>query len=142
MKTLQKLTLLTSMLVLFTVIPAVAQLNNALKFEAPFPFYAGNAELPGGTYIVTQADANGDLLKIQSADGTHSIIVGYLPAHSETRASSGEITFNRYGQTEFLNLISLQGQHFQMQIPPSQAEQNAAKAAAAEKHTLSATKGQ
>jgi hypothetical protein len=59
---------------------------------------------------------------------------------SDTAPAKTEVTFNKYGNTEFLDRISVQGQT-SMQVLESKAEQNAAKAAASEKHSLSAKSG-
>ena len=140
MKTFQKLTVLMSMLCLLSAIPAMAQVDNRLTFQAPFAFYAGNAKLPAGDYTVTQQDDNADLLLIESADGLHSVFVDYMTDDSDTAPTKTEVTFNKYGNTEFLGRISVQGQN-SMQVLASKAEQNAAKAAASEKHSLSAKSG-
>jgi hypothetical protein len=140
MKTFQKLTVFMSMLCLLSAIPAMAQVDNRLTFQAPFTFYAGNAKLPAGSYTVTQPDDNTDLLLIESADGSHSVFVEYLADGSDTAPSKTEVTFNKYANAEFLSRISVQGQT-SMQVLASKAEQNAAKAAAAEKHSLSAKSG-
>jgi hypothetical protein len=140
MKTSRKLTVLMSILCLLSVIPAMAQINNRLTFQAPFTFYAGNAKLPAGSYTVTQPDDNADLLLIESADGSHSVFVEYVAGGSDTAPSKTEVTFNKYANSEFLSRISVEGQN-SMQVLASKAEQNAAKAAAAEKHTLSAKSG-
>jgi len=141
MKTFQKLLLFTTMLVLLSAIPSMAQMDNGVTFETQFAFYAGNAKMPAGSYKVTQPDANSDLLLIESPNGAYSVFVDFVPVQSETPASNTDVTFNKYGKTDFLNGISLQGQNFGIQIVASKAEQNAAKAAAAEKHTLSAKNG-
>src|SRR6202521_6314140 len=141
MKRFQKLTVFMSMLFLRCAIPIMAQVDNRLTFQAPFAFYAGNAKLPAGSYTVTQPDDNADLLLIESADGSYSAFVDYVRVQSNTPPSNTEVTFNKYGKSDFLKSISLQGQTFGMQIVPSKAEQNAAKTAAAEKHTLSAKNG-
>ena len=136
MKTFQKLTVLMSMLCLLSAIPAIAQIDNRLTFQAPFTFYAGNAKLPAGSYTVTQPDDNAELLLIESADGSHSVFVEYVADGSDTAPAKTEVTFNKYANTEFLRRISVAGQNF-MQIMTSKAERSAAKAAAAEKHSLS-----
>jgi len=64
--------------------------------------------------------------------------VEYVIAHSETLHAKSDITFNKYGNVEFLSAIWVDGRKSEMQILTSKAEQNAAKAAAAEKHSLSA----
>jgi len=137
MKTFQKFTVLVSMLCLLSAIPAMAQINNMLTFQAPFAFYAGNAKLPAGSYTVTQPDDNADLLMIESADGVHSVFVEYVADGSDTGSARTEVTFNKYANAEFLGRISVQGQN-SMQVLASKVEQNAAKTAAAEKHSLSA----
>jgi hypothetical protein len=140
MKTFQKLTVLMSMLCLLSAIPAMAQVDNRLTFQAPFTFYAGNAKLPAGSYTVTQPDDNADLLLIESADGSHSVFVEYLADRTDATPSKTEVTFNKYANAEFLSRISVEGRN-SMQVLASKAEQNAAKAAAAEKHSLSAKSG-
>jgi hypothetical protein len=140
MKTFQKLTVLMSTLCLLSAIPAIAQIETKLTFQAPFTFYAGNAKLPAGSYTVTQPEDNADLLLIQSADGSHSVLVEYLADASDTAPSTTEVTFNKYANAEFLSRISVQGQN-SMQVLASKAEQNAAKTAASEKHSLSAGNG-
>jgi len=140
MKTFQKLTVLLSMLCLLSAISAMAQVDNRLTFQAPFAFYAGNAKLPAGSYTVTQPDDNAELLLIESADRSHSVFVEYVADGSDTPPSKTEITFSKYANAEFLSRISVEGQS-SMQILASKAERNAAKAAAAEKHSLSARLG-
>jgi hypothetical protein len=140
MKTIKTLTMLTTMLFVLSAIPAVAQIENMVTFDAPFAFYAGNARMPAGSYRVTQPDGNAQLLLIESADGSHSAFVDYVPSASRPAASSA-ITFNKYGKTDFLSNISVEGQENQMQLLATHAELNAAKAAALVKHTLSGKKG-
>jgi hypothetical protein len=129
-----------SMLSLLSAIPAMAQIDNGVTFQASFAFYVGNAKLPPGSYTVRQPDDTAELLLIESADGSHSVFVGYVPDESGTPPAKTEITFNKYGNTEFLSRISVQGQN-SMQILVSKVEQNAAKAAAAVKHSVSAKNG-
>src|ERR1700674_4042868 len=132
--------MLMSMVFLFCAIPVMAQIDNRVTFEVPFAFYAGNAKMPAGSYTVTQPDRNAELLLLESADGSHSVFVEYVPGKSDTPASKTEITFNKYANADFLSRISVAGQN-SMEILTSKAEQNAATAAAAEKHTLSAKNG-
>src|ERR1700682_3220570 len=111
MKPFQKLTVIMSMLFLLSAIPTMAQIDNRLTFQAPFAFYAGNAKLPAGSYTVTQPDDNAELLLIESADGSHSVFVDYVPDGSDTPPSKTEITFNKYANTEFLSRIAVEGQN-------------------------------
>jgi hypothetical protein len=57
---------------------------------------------------------------------------------SDTPHAQSDVTFNKYGKADFLGLIWIQGENSGMQILSSNAERSAAKAAAAERHSLSA----
>ncbi len=138
MNTLKKLIVPMGLLSVLCAIPTMAQITNSMNFDAPSAFYAGNAKMPAGSYTVTQPNADDNLLLIEDASGSHSVFVEYVIAHSETPHAQSDITFNKYGNVEFLTAIWVDGRKSEMQILPSKAEQNAAKAAAAEKHSLSA----
>jgi len=111
MKTFQKLSVLMSMLCLLSAIPAMAQIDNRVTFQAPFVFYAGNAKLPAGSYTVTQPAENVELLLIESADGSHSVFVEYVTDGSDTAPSKTEVTFNKCANADFLSRISVEGQN-------------------------------
>jgi len=141
MRTLNKLICFGGLLVLVSTIPAMAQIANQVTFEAPFAFYAGNAKLPAGSYKVTQPDANDQLLLVESADGAHSVFVEYVPVDSAEPSKKSEVTFKKYGSTDFLNSISVQGDDSGMKILQTKAEQKAAKTATASTHSLAASNG-
>ena len=132
----RKLIVPMGLLSLLCAIPGMAQITNRITFDAPSAFYAGNAKMPAGSYTLSQPDMNSDLLLIENADGSHAAFVEYELVSSDTPRSQTDITFNKYGSVEFLNIISVQGRRSAMQIMPSKFEQNTAKAAAAEKHSL------
>lgn len=138
MNTLRKLIVSTGLLSVLCAIPSMAQITNQVKFVAPSAFYAGNAKMPAGSYTVTQPDIDTTLLLIEDSDGSHSAFVEYELVSSDTPHTQSDVTFNKYGKVDFLGSISVQGQNSEMQIVPSKVEKNAAKAAAAEKHSLTA----
>jgi hypothetical protein len=138
MNTLKKLIVGMGLVSVLCVIPAMAQITNSVTFDAPSAFYAGNAKMPAGSYRVTQPNADDNLLLLESADGSHSVFVEFEKASSETRHTQSDVTFNKYGNVDFLSAIWVEGRKSEMQILPSKFEQNTAKAAAAEKHSLSA----
>ena len=138
MNNLKKLILLMGSLSVLWALPTMAQITNRVTFDAPAAFYAGNAKMPAGSYSVTQPNDGENLLLIEDASGSHSAFVEYVVTSSETPHTQSDVTFNKYGKTEFLSLIWIEGQNFGMQVLPSKAEQSAAKATAAEKHSLSA----
>jgi hypothetical protein len=116
----------------------MAQIANRVTFDAPSAFYAGNAKMPAGSYTVSQPDPDNNLLLIEDASGSHSVFVEYVIASSDTPHAQNDVTFNKYHDVDFLSAIWISGRKSEMQILPSKVEQNAAKAAAAEKHSLSA----
>jgi hypothetical protein len=138
MNIVKKLIVPMGLLSVLFAIPSMAQIANAVTFDAPAPFYAGNAKMPAGSYRVTQPDMDSNLLLIETGDGSHSVFVEYEVVSSETPHAESDVTFNKYGKVEFLSAIWVQGHKSEMQIVPSKVEQNTAKAAAAEKHSLSA----
>ena len=138
MNALKKLIVGMGLLSVLCAIPAMAQIANSVTFDAPSAFYAGNAKMPAGSYRVTQPDADNNLLLLESASGSHSVFVEYEVVSSNTPHTQSDVTFNKYGKADFLSLIWVQGENSGMQILPSKAERNAAKAAAAESHSLSA----
>ena len=138
MNTVKKQIVLMGLLSVLCAIPTMAQIPNKVTFETPSAFYAGNAKMPAGSYTVTQQDADNSLLLIEDAGGSHSAFIEYVVAPTDTPRPQTNVTFNKYGTAEFLSAIWIQGRNSEMQILPSKAEQNAAKAAAAEKHSLSA----
>jgi len=138
MNILKKLIVPMGLLSVLCAIPSMAQITNRVTFDAPSAFYAGNAKMPAGSYTVSQPDADSNLLLIEDDKGSHGAFVEYEVASSDTPHAQSDVTFNKYGNVEFLSAIWVQGRKSEMQILPSKFEQNTAKAAAAEKHSLSA----
>ena len=138
MKNFKQRIVLMSLLSMLCAIPAMAQITNRVTFDAPSTFYAGNAKMPAGSYTVTQPDPDNNLLLIENASGSHSVFVEYQDASSNTPHAQTDVTFTKYGDVDFLSAIWIEGHKSEMQIVPSKFEQKAAKAASAEKHSLSA----
>jgi hypothetical protein len=138
MNTLKKLIVPMGLLSVLCAIPTMAQIANRVTFDAPSVFYVGNAKMPAGSYSASQPNADDNLLLIEDANGSHSAFVEYEVVSSNTPHAQSDVTFKKYGNVDFLSAIWVQGRKSEMQILPSKAEQNAAKAAAAEKHSLSA----
>jgi hypothetical protein len=138
MNIVKKLIVPMGLLSVLFAIPSTAQIANAVTFDAPAPFYAGNAKMPAGSYRVTQPDIDAHLLLVEDTNGSHSVFVEYEVVSSDTPHVDSDVTFNKYGKVEFLSAIWVQGQKAGMQMIASKVEQNTAKAAAAEKHSLSA----
>ena len=112
MKRLLNLACASAVLCLAFVIPAPAQIDNSVNFTTTFPFYAGNAKFPAGSYKVSAASFSG---------------------------KSSETGFKKYGTTEVLSTIWVGGQKFGMQVEVTKFEQSLAKSGAPAAHSVPAT---
>jgi hypothetical protein len=138
MKNVSKLVIRMGLLSLLSVMPLAAQIDNGVDFTTSFPFYAGNAKMPAGSYKITQSDVDESILKIQSNDGVHSAFVDIIPTHSAQPHPQSDVTFHKYGDTEYLNRIWVEGQEYGMKVDPAKAEMKAAANANVVEHSLSA----
>jgi hypothetical protein len=108
-------------------------------------FYAGDKLMPAGTYEVTQAagyQANTLLIR---GKGKNEAYLEFTTVGTPKPLTKMDVTFNKYRDKEYLNSINWPGtadtqSSWMLQINPSAGEQAAAKAAAASKHTVPATK--
>jgi hypothetical protein len=139
MKNVSKLVVRMGLLSLLSVMPLAAQIDNGVDFTTSFPFYAGNAKMPAGSYKITHSDMDENILQIQSNDGAHSAVVEFIPTHSAQPHPHSDITFHKYGDTEYLNRIWVEGQKYGMKVDPTKAEMKAAANANAVEHSLSAS---
>ena len=151
MKKLGTMFVLAGLVMLVASLPAAAQatwngssLN--VKFSAPMPFYAGDKLMPAGKYEVTQTAgaSNANTLLIRG-QGKNEAYVEFTPVGSPKPLTKMDVTFNKYGDKEYLNSINWPGgadtqSSWILQVNPSAGEQAAAKAAAAKKHTVPGSK--
>ena len=131
MKTLTKYAVLLGAAFLLFAIPALAQMENGVRFDAPFAFYVGDAKMPAGSYTVTQPDINIPVLLVQDADGSHSAFIAFRPVNQDTAPSETKVGFKKYGDFDFLSHIMVQGENAHIIIEQSQSEEAAASAAVA-----------
>lgn len=114
--------------------PAMAQTN--VDFTTSFPFYAGNAKMPAGTYTVSLAMQNDGVLMIQSKNESHAAFIEVDPTSSESPHAQSDVTFNKYGDTDYLNKIWVQGMSSGLQVNPTRMEKKAAASATAAPHSV------
>jgi hypothetical protein len=139
MKNVSKLVVRMGLLSLLSVMPLSAQIENGVRFTTSFPFYAGNAKMPAGSYKITQSDMDVSELDIQSNDGVHSALLEFIPTHSSQPHPHSDVTFHKYGNTEYLNRIWSRGQEYGMKVDPTKAEMKAAANANVVEHSVSAS---
>jgi predicted aspartyl protease len=136
MNSFGKLVVKMGLLSLLSVMPLAAQIDNGVDFTTSFPFYAGNAKMPAGSYKISQTDIDSSVLQIQSSDGAHSALVEFIPTHAEQPHSQSDVTFHKYGDTDYLNRIWVNGQKYGMKVDPTKAETKAAANANALEHSI------
>jgi hypothetical protein len=117
--------------------PLAAQILNGVDFTTSFPFYAGNAKMPAGSYKIIQSDMDESILQIQSNDGVHSALIDFIPTHSGQPHPHSDVTFHKYGGTEYLNRIWVRGQEYGMKVDPTKAEMKTAANTNVVEHSLS-----
>src|SRR3984885_12731347 len=103
MNNIGKVLLKMGLLSLLSVMPLAAQIDNGVAFTASFPFYAGDVKLPAGNYKVVRSDDNADILQIENKDDLHSVLVGFTPTESAVPHRESAVTFEKYGDTDYLD---------------------------------------
>jgi hypothetical protein len=137
MKNVSKLVVRMGLLSLLSVMPLAAQIVNGVDFSTSFPFYAGNSKMPAGSYKITQSDEDGTVLQIQSSDGMHSAFFDVIPTQSAQPHRHSDVTFHKYGDTEYLNRVWVAGQEYGMKVDPTKDQMKAAANANIVQHSLS-----
>jgi hypothetical protein len=131
-KVLMKMGLLS----LMSVAPLMAQMdNNGVDFTAPFPFYAGDVKLPAGNYKVVQLDQGVDLLQIENRDNLHSVLVDFTPTEAALPHRNSAVTFEKYGDSDYLDRVWIEGEEYGISVDPGRLEARAADANATQHAT-------
>jgi hypothetical protein len=137
MNSIGKLVVRIGFLSLLSVLPLAAQIENGVDFKTSFPFYAGDAKLPAGNYRVSQPEMGDEILQIQNLDNFRSVFVDFTPTESLQPHSNSAVSFEKYGDTDYLNRVWIEGQTYGIKADPTRAESAAAAAVNAEQHTAS-----
>ncbi|MFY9939031.1 MAG: hypothetical protein WAK33_19265 [Silvibacterium sp.] len=140
MKSFSKIGAMMAVLTLMSAMPLTAQIVNGLTFKTSFPFYVGYAKMPAGSYTITQSIIDPNTLNIESADGKYSTYFDCEATQTEQPHAKTDVTFNRYGSTDYLNRIWIEGQQSGFQVLPTKAEQKAAASGAPQQHSVTGAK--
>jgi hypothetical protein len=136
-----KIVITMGMLSLLSVIPLAAQVANSLvysvDFTAPFPFCAGNVKLPAGSYRITEPNENADIVLIRNIAGTKGEFINFIPTRSLDPQKENDVTFQKYGDTGYLQTLSLDGETDGIEFARTKAE---AKAQTMAENTIENTK--
>jgi hypothetical protein len=131
-KPFQLLSFFIALVSVLTIHPAKAhaQIVGELQVTVPFQFYAGNAKLPAGKYVVHMLD-NSDLkvMEISSADSSTAALFEVQDAEANSAPRESELIFNKYGNRYFLAKIFDEGNPDGSSVPESQYEKRVSQAA-------------
>ena len=130
-----KLVVKMGLLSLLSVMPLAAQIDNGVVFTAPFPFYAGNVELPAGSYKLTQLNINAKALLLQNSTGTDGVFLYFIPTSSVDPSRESDVRFDKIGDTGYLRAVSVAGKTAGIEFGRSKAEKKAAATATMAENT-------
>jgi len=100
-----------SLLVLLGGRSARAQIIGEVEADIPFNFYAGNARLPAGKYIIKVLDDSDlSLMEIRNKNGRMSALFQVRDSIDNVNPSKSELLFNKYGDQYFLSKIYEEGE--------------------------------
>ena len=137
MNSVGKLVVRIGFLSLLSVLPLAAQIDTGVDFTTSFPFYAGNAKLPAGNYRVSQPDMDVEILRIQNIDEPKSAFVDFTPTQSVQPHRRSAVSFEKYGDTDYLDRVWIAGETYGIAVDPTKVEAAAAAGANAGEHTAS-----
>jgi hypothetical protein len=139
MKSFGKIILGMAIAACISAIPASAQIYQGLDFKTSFPFNVGNAKMPAGSYRITQTDSDTNVLLIENTDGTHAALIEFIPTHADQPHAQSDVTFQKYGDVDYLNRLWIAGQNYGMKVEPTKVEERLAAKTGAVEHTLTAS---
>ena len=124
-----KIVVTMGMLSALSAMPLAAQVANSLVysvvFTAPFPFYAGNVKLPAGSYSITEPDQNASTVLIRNIAGTKGEFITFIPTRSLDSQKKSDVTFQKYGDTGYLQTLSIEGDTDGIEFPRTKTEAKA-----------------
>jgi hypothetical protein len=123
---INKLVASIGLLSLLSVMPLAAQIAGSENFTTSFPFYAGKAKLPPGSYKIIQPEADGDILQLQSSDAGRAVFIDVIPTQSAQPHPHSDVTFHKSGDTMYLDRIWVEGQEYGMKVDPTKVEMKTA----------------
>ncbi len=116
---------------------AGAQIVDTLEFTTTFPFTAGTATLPAGSYTIKADDDNPNILLLSGAHTGVFFDTTNVPA---LRPAKTEIVFKRYDDAYVLKDVYMVGSDIGVEAVAAEGERHMAKkSASASEHRIAAT---
>lgn len=116
--------------------PSMAQIGTGEGFTTTFPFYVGNAKLPAGTYRIHQSGLDPDIITIDNDNKSISTLIDVMPSRAEKAHDHSEVTFRRYGETDFIHRIWISGAHTALVVEPTKYEKKLAAQGMPQEHSV------
>jgi hypothetical protein len=148
MKTITKLFLALCLVVgLGAALTTNAQIESDVTIRAsiPHPFVVSNTTLPAGTYLIKVVDGDADLntLEIRSVDRKLAVFFETDDVAAKHAMSTGELVFDKLGDTYFLSRVFLSGDPSGNELPKSKTQRKLEEGGLkAENHSIAASRMQ
>ena len=81
--------------------------------------------MPAGSYIITEPNDNADIVLIRNSAGTKGEFINFTPTSSVDPQKETEVTFQKYGDTGYLQTLSVEGETDGIEFPRTKAEAKA-----------------
>jgi hypothetical protein len=98
-------------------------------------FFSILCKLPAGNYRVSQPEMGDEILQIQNLDLSRSVFVDFTPTESVQPHRNSAVSFEKYGDTDYMDRVWIGGETYGMKTDPTRVEAAAAAAVNAEQHT-------
>jgi len=114
-----------AVLLLAGVQNAGAQIIDTVEFTTSFPFTAGNATLPAGSYSIRPDDDNPQILLLTGAHA--SVLIQAQGTEAAKPSDKTDVVFKRFGDGYLLKNVSVEGSSEGVTIMAAEGEKHAAK---------------
>ena len=104
---------------------AGAQIVDTVEFTTTFPFTAGNATLPAGSYSIRPDDDNPQILQLTGAHA--SALIQAQTTEAQKPSDKTDVVFKRFGDGYVLKNVWVEGSNEGATIVAAEGEKHAAK---------------
>jgi hypothetical protein len=98
--------LILALVCLLAAAPSYAQSELKVKFSVSFPFIAGTAAMPAGSYTITE-DVSGHALIYPAKGGHGTFILLTRPSGFSPSNGHATVSFSQRGGRYYLNTVNL-----------------------------------
>ena len=81
--------------------------------------------MPAGSYIITEPNENANVVLIRNSAGTKGEFINFIPTSSLHPQKENDVTFQKFGDTGYLQTLSIEGDTDGLEFPRTKAEAKA-----------------